>query len=643
MKLRTGQFASTGVATLVLVTAAAVALPLPARALPPPSLPISVTNTADAGAGSLRQAIITANIRPGHDTIVFGIGIGAAGVQTIAPVTDLDPITDTVTIDGYTQLGALAATPNTNAVMMIVIDAAGLGHGLDVATDNTTIRGLVVQNASAGSGTGIKVTGDSNVVSGNYLGTTDTGLLGAGNSGVGLEVRGDDNLVGGSTAADRNVISANLDGGVLIDGNDNTVAGNRIGTNDAGTAALGNGINGVEVRGDRNVIGGDLGAERNLISGNNDTGVLVETGTGNRVLGNRVGTGVGGGAALGNSDGVLVRAESTDVIGNVVSGNFGDGVTLEAKSLVLMNRIGTTASGAAALPNGQDGIVTDAPGTVIGTAANGNLISANGGDGISIRAGADGAQVHANAIGTTAAGAPLGNGDDGIETDAPAVAIEGNVVSANADHGLSVLGADSVIEGNTIGAGAVPALGNAAEGIEISGDGSRVAHNEIAQNGTDGVLVSGGTGITVLSNGISDNGDLGIDLGANGVTPNDAGDVDTGANDLLNSPTVPVAATVNGVTTVDWKVTDGLRASTQRLEFFGQPSCDASGNGEGLTFLGSVVVSTSATDGSVTGQSQLATSVPTGQVVVATATLQGPASATALGSTSEFSPCTVVT
>lgn len=367
------------------------------------------------------------------------------------------------------------------------------------------------------------------------------------------------------------------------------------------------------------------------------------------MLGNRIGTNVTGTAALGNSDGVLVRAENTDVLGNVVSGNFGDGVTIEAKSLVLKNLIGTTASGAAALPNGQDGISVDAPGTVIGGAGRGNLISANGGDGIAIWAGADGAVVKANTIGTTAAGAPLGNGDDGIDTDAPGVVIEENVVSASVDHGLSVLGADSVIEGNTIGAvpGAAAALGNAAEGIEISGDGSRIARNTIAQNGTDGVLVSGGIGIAVLSNRISGNGaqasDLGIDLGANGVTPNDAGDVDTGANDLLNFPTVPVASTVNGVTTVDWKINDGLRASTQLLEFFSQPSCDASGNGEGLTPLGSVVVTTSATIGDLTGQTQLTTSVPTGQVVVATATDQGPASAPAVGSTSEFSPCTVVT
>jgi hypothetical protein len=566
-----GRSASTGVAALVLVLAGLVTPALPARALPPPVLPISVTTTADAGAGSLRQAIITANGSAGHDTIVFNIG--GAGVQVIAPVTDLDTITDAVTIDGYTQAGAAPAVPNGSAVMMIVIDAAGRGYGLDVATSDSVIKGLVVQNASAGTGTGIKVTGDSNVVAGNYIGTTDSGLQAAPNSGLGLDVRGNGNLVGGSTAADRNVISANADGGVLIEGDDNTVAGNRIGTRDTGLGALGNGRNGVEVRGDRNVVGGDLGAERNVIS-DNSTGVRVSVGSGNRVVGNRIGTDVTGTAALGNSEGVLVESGSTDVVGNLVSGNLGEGIRIEAHTTVLENRIGTTASGGGALPNGDEGISINAPDTAIGASGKGNLISANGDDGITIWFAAVGTTVRGNRIGTTAAGAPLGNADDGIDADAAGVVIEGNVVSANAGRGLGVVGDDSVVEGNVVGAaaGAGAALGNVAEGVQIFGDRSRVAGNQIARNGSDGVLVSAGVGIAVLANKISDNGDLGIDLGPGGVTPNDAGDVDAGANDLLNVPTVPVATTVNGVTTVDWKVTDGLRASTQRLEFFAQPA-----------------------------------------------------------------------
>ena len=63
-----------------------------------------VTNTADAGAGSLRQAIIDANTLAGADTIDFNIP--GAGVHTISPASALPATTGPVTIDGYTQPGA---------------------------------------------------------------------------------------------------------------------------------------------------------------------------------------------------------------------------------------------------------------------------------------------------------------------------------------------------------------------------------------------------------------------------------------------------------------------------------------------------------------------------------------------------------
>jgi len=51
----------------------------------------TVTTTADAGAGSLRQAILDANGAAGADTIQFAL-VGS-GVQTIAPASALPSIT----------------------------------------------------------------------------------------------------------------------------------------------------------------------------------------------------------------------------------------------------------------------------------------------------------------------------------------------------------------------------------------------------------------------------------------------------------------------------------------------------------------------------------------------------------------------
>ena len=74
-----------------------------------PVATFSVTNTNDAGAGSLRQAILDANANAGTDLINFSIP--GPGPHTIQPASALPIITDPVVIDGYTQPGA---SPNSN-------------------------------------------------------------------------------------------------------------------------------------------------------------------------------------------------------------------------------------------------------------------------------------------------------------------------------------------------------------------------------------------------------------------------------------------------------------------------------------------------------------------------------------------------
>src|SRR5450432_3210694 len=93
----------------------------------------TVVNTNDSGVGSLRQAIEDANAMAGADTITFNIA--GSGVHTIAPTSQLPTITDAVTIDGYTQPGALANTnppgQGTNAVLLIEIDGTNAsGEGV---------------------------------------------------------------------------------------------------------------------------------------------------------------------------------------------------------------------------------------------------------------------------------------------------------------------------------------------------------------------------------------------------------------------------------------------------------------------------------------------------------------------------------
>lgn len=67
----------------------------------------TVTSVGDAGAGTLRQAILDANAAVGPDTITFAIGTGPV---SIAVATQLEEITDGVLIDGTSQPG-FAGTP----------------------------------------------------------------------------------------------------------------------------------------------------------------------------------------------------------------------------------------------------------------------------------------------------------------------------------------------------------------------------------------------------------------------------------------------------------------------------------------------------------------------------------------------------
>src|SRR6476660_3236591 len=95
----------------------------PAVQTPRTPLVFTVTNINDTGTGSLRQAITDANSM-GGGMITFNIP--GTGIHTISPMTALPTITQTVTIDGYTQPGSSANTnPPTmgiNAVLLIELN-----------------------------------------------------------------------------------------------------------------------------------------------------------------------------------------------------------------------------------------------------------------------------------------------------------------------------------------------------------------------------------------------------------------------------------------------------------------------------------------------------------------------------------------
>jgi len=376
----------------------------------------TVVNTDDAGAGSLRQAILDANAAAGADTVAFNI-VGS-GVHTIALATSLPAISQPLTIDGYTQSGSSPntqdATQGLNTVLRIEIDGAGTPAGstcLDVASADTTIRGLVIHGCKS-AGIRLQNSASNTVIEGCFLGTDPTGTTApspsnfptahiAGNAPVSPRI-------GGTTPAARNLISGGHDkiafepvGGV----NGALIQGNLIGTNAAGTEGLpNNGAGVVLTRPLNSTIGGNTVAARNVISGNGGTGIEIggEPSSGIVVAGNYIGVDVTGAAPLGNSDrGINVDSPAVTIGGasvgarNVISSNGGIGIVLGngpsgSLAVVQGNFIGTDATGTVAMGNGDRGIHVGGGNHTIGgigpgesnIIANTRKFASNTGDGV---------------------------------------------------------------------------------------------------------------------------------------------------------------------------------------------------------------------------------------------------------------------
>ena len=202
---------------------------------------INITNgrcdseSANGDHCTLRAAIEEANDTNGADTIDFDIG-GNGAVKTISPNSALPPITDSVTIDGYTQSGA---SPNTlaegnDAVLNVVLDGINAGSvvvGLMIEATDTTIKGLVIRRFDDYGIQLLSVGTAANRVEGNFIGVNRDGITDRGNSD-GVFLQGDSNTIGGTQPEMRNVISGNDGNGVFIGtvATDNRIEGNYIGT-----------------------------------------------------------------------------------------------------------------------------------------------------------------------------------------------------------------------------------------------------------------------------------------------------------------------------------------------------------------------------------------------------------------------------
>ena len=555
----------------------------------------SVTSNADSGAGSLREAITLANANPDVDVITFAIGSGSATIQpatmlpTVSQPLRIQGLSQPpggsgprIVLDGSLLSGS---TPGLNLVAsgcfggncyvegldiinfpgdgirvqsgvwslrsnwigLTAAGAAANGGGIRVFTEQCIIGGDSAGEGNVISGNvnhGVTLDGNNNLLMRNWIGLSVDGTTAIPNGWDGVRVFGDGNWVGSFSSADGNVISGNAFSGVAIDtGASNTlVLNNRIGTSANGMSSIGNDRFGVDADGGPSYIG--LSDAGNLISGNGYGGIGLQFGAdGVAIAGNWIGLNAAGTGTLGNaSAGIRLYSSSNTLIGgpnagdgNVISGNY-TGVSVDAgtsATTILGNRIGTNPTGTTALGNSGSGISVNGSGVVIGgdQPGDGNLISGNGSDGVSI-SGEDAGDttIRGNRIGTTADGLfALPNGGYGIRAlqgnnaliggDTPA---DGNLVSGNG-RGIAIEKwmSSVVLKNNIVGLNAneTAKLPNgSSSGIDVSAPDTMVgapgAGNVVAGSESAGIVLSGETamGTTIQGNwiGTNRNGDAGL-------------------------------------------------------------------------------------------------------------------------------------
>lgn len=593
------------------------------------------------------------NLNDGKNTLVKGnyIGTNALGMQRI-----------------NNTFGVLVATSNSElggneagAGNLI----SGNGDATPTENDPNECRGQgVFEQSRVNIDTFEWVTANNNY-KGNLIGITSNGSAPLGNCGTGIQIspRNTPN-VGSIAASGRNTISGNGEGAVFC-------------SPIARGFSPGSNVGDIEVpEGFCNIAGNNIGTD---VSG---TAAIPNEDD-------------GGGSAFGFFFGIVV-VYNTDAFSNVgapggtspttctgfcnlVSGNTEDQAIHRGSQYGLVgvfnNFIGTNKSGSAALPNYSGVNVFSAGDTVIGGIGVeenseiplGNVISGNRFQAIALSSGSNYAEygVFGNLIGTDSSGLnAVPNGFDPDSTGGAVLVGTGfittfigssdnplarNIISGNGSGGILIaaeIGVDGAtfVDGNYIGVNrnAAP-LGNASDGITINTRNSFIGRNIIAHNEGVGVFIRNLPGVPqsrnnlVRLNSIYGNGGLGIDLTADttrpilpdGVTPNDCLDVDELANRLQNYP-VLTAPVFNGNGTVSVEGAFQSQPSTDFvIDFYANSTADASGFGEGEIYIGSKTVRTGS-DGITTFLFTSLETVAANLLITATATDPS-------GNTSEFS------
>jgi CSLREA domain-containing protein len=406
---------------------------------------------------SLREAIQAANANPGPNEIIFLFGEG--GLHTIFLETPLPPFLDNgTTLDG-------TRSPYFGGVPLTVLDFRALerGAGLVLASDENVVRGLSIVGTETVDG--IYVEGSRNRIEGNYIGVEPTGTARGNRAGINFYSTGTYNIAKG------NLISGN-EVGVQIYSDHQSILGNWIGLNLAGTEKLGDQVIGIEIYSDGNIIGREEPEDRNIISGHS-TGIYIHMNADyNMIRNNYIGTNAEGTAAVPNSlQGIHVVSSHQNAIGdnepgsgNLISGN-GTGIySCSGMLFIRGNKIGTDASGSLPIPNnvGID-FSCDGEGSLIGGAAFpsiSNVIAFNTAAGIEINWAAN-LSIENNLI--------TRNGGDGISIFSGPASDEGTKITITQNSIFSNGGLGIIFHSNSVNRGITPPVITRAASLYASG------------------------------------------------------------------------------------------------------------------------------------------------------------------------------
>jgi hypothetical protein len=431
----------------------------PASPLPVLTQPVTVDGTSQPGYSGVplielsgaSAPLVAGIVLAGGDSVVRGLDIDRWGTQGILIESNGNTIAGNyigVAPDGQSPAGN--GNPGNGGEGVLIFGASGNTVGGTTAADRNVISGTIdghgvqIQRTTPSSPT----PASGNVVEGNYVGTNAAGDAAVANAldGISLVWGAQGNTIGGSVPGAGNLVSGNGRIGISVFdvSSGNSIEGNYVGTNAAGTAAVGgNPECGIVLISASNTVGGTSAGARNVISGNGGgCGLTIgsqpaQTGASgsNTIEGNYIGTNAAGTAALGNgtllSDvpgGLEINASNNQVggtgigAGNVISGNLETGLRFDGSgatgNVVQGNYIGTDSTATRAIGNSGDGVlINGGQGNTIGGTAPGaaNTIAHNNSNGVQI-SGGTGDSIEGNSIfANSGLGIALTSGGNGNE------------------------------------------------------------------------------------------------------------------------------------------------------------------------------------------------------------------------------------